>query len=113
MRISPGSMILKILSRLCLAVFAAWATLAIYYSNLPSFLRTPAALVFAAAGITFFVLSWRRRYTKTALLAACAGVLVLWLNIPPSNSRNWQPDVAALPWADIQGTSVTLHNIRN
>jgi len=33
--------------------------------------------------------------------------------MPPSNSRNWQPDTAVLPWADIQGTRVTIHNIRN
>lgn len=33
--------------------------------------------------------------------------------MPPSNSRNWQADVAVLPWADIQGNMVTIHNIRN
>ena len=33
--------------------------------------------------------------------------------MPPSNSRNWQPDVTVLPWADIQGNRVTIHNIRN
>ena len=46
-------------------------------------------------------------------LAAFAVVLVWWLLMPPSNSRNWQPDVAVLPWADIQGNRVTIHNIRN
>jgi hypothetical protein len=33
--------------------------------------------------------------------------------IPPSNTRNWQPDVAVLPWAEKNGNLVTIHNIRN
>ena len=107
------SIILTALSWCCLAVMAAWATLAIYYSNLPSVLRPPVAFLFAAAGMAAFVLSRRRRHMKTFLLAACACVLVWWLRIPPSNSRNWQTDVAVLPWAEIKGTLVTLHNIRN
>ena len=46
-------------------------------------------------------------------LLACAVVLVCWLLMPPSNSRNWQPDVTLLPWAEIHENSVTIHNIRN
>lgn len=37
----------------------------------------------------------------------------LWLSIPASNQRLWQPDVALLPDASIQGDRVTIHNIRN
>jgi hypothetical protein len=33
--------------------------------------------------------------------------------IPASNDRNWQPDVAVLPYATIDGDRVTVHNIRN
>lgn len=32
---------------------------------------------------------------------------------PPSNTRNWQADVAVLAYADITGNKVTVHNIRN
>ena len=31
----------------------------------------------------------------------------------PSNDRNWQPDVAVLPYATVEGDAVTVHNIRN
>jgi hypothetical protein len=42
------------------------------------------------------------------------GVLVLWWStIPASHSHDWQPDVAALPAATLDGDHVTLHNIRN
>ena len=31
----------------------------------------------------------------------------------PSNDRDWQPDVAVLPFATFDGDLVTIHNIRN
>ena len=31
----------------------------------------------------------------------------------PSNDRDWSPDQAVLPWAEIAGDQVTIHNIRN
>ena len=40
-------------------------------------------------------------------------VLVAWLAIPASNTRDWQPDVATLPYAEIRGDRVTVHNVRN
>lgn len=40
-------------------------------------------------------------------------VLVWWLTQQPRNDRAWQPDVAQLPSAEINGDVVTLHNIRN
>lgn len=51
--------------------------------------------------------------TLLGFLAACAFMLAWWLLKPPSNNRNWQPDVTVLPWAEIQGNHLTLHNIRN
>jgi hypothetical protein len=42
-----------------------------------------------------------------------AVVLICWLLMQPSNSRDWQQDVALLPWAEIRKNMVTIHNIRN
>ncbi len=36
-----------------------------------------------------------------------------WSSIDPSNDRKWQPDVAVLPKAEINGDIVTIRNIRN
>src|SRR5262249_20731181 len=33
--------------------------------------------------------------------------------IPASNDRDWQPDVAMVPYATINGDLVTIHNVRN
>jgi len=35
------------------------------------------------------------------------------IGLRPSNDRDWQPDVAVLAHADINGDLVTVHNIRN
>lgn len=92
---------------------AGWASLAILYSNLPSPLRPWIAGIFAIASLFALVGKYSTRRTRLVFLAACAAVLVWWLFVPPSNNRNWQPDVALLPWAEIRGDKVTIHSIRN
>jgi hypothetical protein len=37
----------------------------------------------------------------------------LWFSLKPNDNRNWQPDVARLPWAEVAGDRATIHNIRN
>ena len=36
-----------------------------------------------------------------------------WLTIRPSNTRDWQPEVAQTPYAEIEGDRVVIHNFRN
>ena len=44
----------------------------------------------------------------------CAGALCSGCQtLRPSNARNWSPDQAILPRADIEGNQVKVHNIRN
>ena len=102
-----------VLIRLSLLALMGWATLAIYYSNLPAWLRPWSAALFAAVSLAALVGRYSTRQTRWGFLAASAAVLVWWLSMAPSNSRNWQPDVALLPWATIHGTRITIHNIRN
>ena len=40
-------------------------------------------------------------------------VLIVWGSAAPSNKRDWQPEVAVLPYATIDGDQVTVHSIRN
>jgi hypothetical protein len=46
-------------------------------------------------------------------LVLFASLVGWWLLIPPSNDRDWQTDVAVLPYAEVDGNQVTVHNIRN
>jgi hypothetical protein len=104
----------RILFGLVLAVLALWCTMAVYYSNLPwSWLGTVAALAFLIGTAAVFVLVRPRRRAQLIFLGAVAVVIVWFLLIPPSNNRDWQPDVAVLPYAEINQDQVTIHNIRN
>ena len=103
-----------VLAALFLVVLAIVATLAIYYSNLPAFLRPPAAGIFALIAVVMIARGFRRRRSWKAFLVLFAAVFFWWwIAIPPSNDRNWQPDVRVLPWAEVKGDLVTVHNISN
>lgn len=48
------------------------------------------------------------------VLAVLIGILlIIWFSIRPSNNRDWSPDQAVLPDAEIKENLVTIHNIRN
>ena len=99
---------------LVVGVMTAWCALAIYYSDLPGeSLRLGLATGFALAAALAFLLLPNRRRTLVGFLLVFGGIAVWWLSIPASNQRKWQPDVALLPYASIQGDLVTIHNIRN
>jgi len=44
---------------------------------------------------------------------AFALVLAWWFTLQPSQDRDWQPELAVLAYADVEGSKVTVHNIRN
>ena len=73
----PGKRPLRILGAAILVLLAAWATLAVYFSNLPGpSLRAAAAGVFALGTIgAFFHFGYRRR-TVLGFLAAFLAVAV-------------------------------------
>jgi len=103
----------KVFLRFSLLAMAAWASAAIFYSNLPAALRPWVAGIFAISSLIALVGKYSERRTRLGFLTAFALILLCWLLMPPSNERNWQPDVAKLPWAEIIGEKVTVHNIRN
>jgi hypothetical protein len=97
----------------CSAV-VGWIALAIYFSPLePAWVRAGlGALVPAGAAVALVRVRPMRR-TLAGILAAFVVVLGAFLTVPASNDRDWQPDVAALPFADIRGDRVVVHNVRN
>jgi len=91
-----------------------WGALAIYYSDLPGEpLRIGLAAAFGLGTVAAFLLLPGRRRTLIGFCAAFALVLLWWTSIAPSHERDWQTEVAVLPYATQDGDRVTLHNIRN
>jgi uncharacterized protein DUF4105 len=99
---------------LVVAGATAWGVGAIYYSNLPwAPLRTGFALIFAVGTALAFLLLPRRRRTLGGFAVVFALLVTWWLQIPASNDRDWQREVAVTPWAEIDGERVTIHGVRN
>lgn len=101
------------LRALVLAGMIGWGVLAVFYSNLPAWLRPLAAAALGIVSITLLLFVRPRRRGLLVFLGVFVLLVAWWLAIPPSNERDWQPDVAILPYAFIEGNKVTVHNIRN
>ena len=94
--------------------WTVWAAGALHFDLTESWPSTFFVSAFFAAVVAALILvkgGWLR---KAAVVAAlCAIVNAWWLTIRPSNDRDWQPDVAIEPYAEIEGDMVTLHGIRD
>ena len=105
---------LRLLFFVLSVVPTAWAAMAIYYSNLPgSLVRSVCAV---ASFIIALSIAFRAPSFKCGIITygiAFGVVFIWWWLIPASNHRHWQQDVAVLPYADISGNTITIHNIRN
>ncbi|TMA93347.1 MAG: DUF4105 domain-containing protein [Deltaproteobacteria bacterium] len=90
-----------------------WAVGALYYSPiLPEKWRTLAAGGYAAIIIVSMLFLARSRAFLVPVIAF-ALVLALFFQVRASNDRDWQAEVANLPYATINGDIITIHNVRN
>lgn len=104
----------RILIGIGVALMTAWAAGAIYYAPIPGAnLRIGLALSFVLATALIFTL-WRGRgFALVGFLVVFTIVLSLWFQIPASNDRDWQADVAVTPYATVNGDLVTIYGVRN
>ncbi len=109
-----GRILSWLLIGLAVTGLTLWWMGALYYAgpggDLP---RSVLAVAFGLATAAVFLLLPNRRRTLLGFGLACVALFLWWGTIEPSNDREWQPDVAVLPSATVQGDRVTLHNIRN
>jgi len=101
-----------------LLILTGWAVLMLHYSNLPwGWLRNVAAAGFVVFAAGVFVAAARmgrpRWHAALVFLVVWAGLVVWFRLIPPSQTREWQRDVARPPRAKIEGDKVTIENVRN
>jgi Domain of unknown function (DUF4105) len=99
------------------AAIGVWGTLLLWYAgpesdSLRQILVAGFALGSAGAFVGLFRPRWRWR-AMGALGVLFVAALMLWTTLEPSNSREWQPGLAVLAYATIDGDHVTVHNIRN
>jgi len=93
-----------------------WAAFALMYTAPGSeAARLGLAAAFGAITLATLIALWTRWRARMFFLHAVAftTVLIHFFALEPSNDRDWQVDVAVLPYATIDAPLVTMHNIRN
>jgi hypothetical protein len=99
---------------LIVGALTLWVVGMLYYSPLlPEEARAISAGAFATITILAFLFLPRRGRTLLGFIAVFAVLVLLFLRIPASNDRDWQPEVAMTPYATINGDMITVHNVRN
>jgi len=116
-RRSIGKWVGWVLAGLVLVIATVWGSFVLYYlAPGPDGVRMALAIgfgVFGLAAVGALFVTWVRWAAAIGYAVAFAGVLAVWGSATPSNDRDWQPEVAVLPYATFSGDLVTVHNIRN
>lgn len=90
-----------------------WALAALYFDVGVHALKVLLPLIYLGAVIAIWVILRRRFLLASGLTLGCFMlVCAWWLTLQPSNEREWQRDVAVTPFAEVNGGTVSLHNIR-
>jgi hypothetical protein len=100
-----------------LFAITGWGACALYFGDSHiAMIQTFLAGVFVLSGLLALIALAVPRMRSPVLkvhgvLFIC--ILVWWLNIAPSNDRQWQTDVGKLAYATFDGDLVTVHDVRN
>ena len=107
-------LVLLVLLSIVIFVLGLWTFGALYYSNLPwPWLRHTMAYGFAIATLGAFAFLPKRRRTMVWFFGAFLGMVFWFWTISPSHDRDWQPNVAKLAHAIVDGDKVTITDIRD
>lgn len=71
------------------------------------------AFIWLAATVLLFARARQPRTRRLALIAGFLVVYIPWLFKSPSNGREWAPEYARIPYAKIEGDTLTVTNYRN
>jgi Domain of unknown function (DUF4105) len=105
-----------LLATFVIGISAIWGALALWY-------QAPGGHVLRILGITLWVAFcltailavWQGRFAIALLGFALVfgGLLLWWHGLSPSNDRIWADDVAQMASGTVDGSRVTLHNVRD
>jgi hypothetical protein len=104
------------LATLLVVLPAVWGGFALWY-QIPGGTTSKlfSVLGWTAFSIVMLVTIWQVRIALGLLIfvVAFAPLMVWWVSIPPSNDGQWADDVARMTTGTVDGSRVTLYNVRN
>jgi Domain of unknown function (DUF4105) len=110
-RLASG--VLRVVVYIAIALVVAWSVAALWIDGPTSRALAAALGALAAAASAISLVLIRPWWRAAAAIVPFVIVLIWWLSLTPSNTRDWQRDVARLPTATIDGNRVVIHNVRN
>jgi hypothetical protein len=102
----------RLLYLLLLLPFFLWGIFAFWWGNWPHLVCVTLMVIYIIVHCGFILFAPRRWVLVFCLLAFMIPLASFFL-MQPSNYRNWQPDVALMPYAEITGDRIVVHNVRN
>jgi hypothetical protein len=105
-----------LLATLILGSTTIWGALALWFQAPGGRARKSlSVLSWAAFSLVLMFTFWQRRTADGILtfMVAFGALLVWWQRIAPSNERLWADDVAQMTTGTVDGSRVTLRNVRN
>lgn len=108
--------LLRLLLTALLLVPAAWGAGALWFQG-PASWRGLLVALWSVLALAVLLAPWWRRLPRRGLYglgaAALAGLLLWWQTHVPSHARPWADDVAQLLSYRLDGSRLTLENVRN
>jgi hypothetical protein len=104
----------RVVAGVALVLWWVWCALSLWFANLSlESLRSALASSFVAASLLLVAIVRPRRRKLIAVVGLNAIVTACYFADRPSNDRDWQPDVAVTPSAEIAGDRVAIRGVRN
>jgi Domain of unknown function (DUF4105) len=105
-----------VLASLTIFFPAIWGGFALWY-QMPAgqFIKGLCVVLWSAFSFAMLTAVWQGRITVgvIAFAVALVGLLLWWTRLTPTNDHEWADDVARITTGAVDGSRVTLHNVRN
>ena len=104
---------LRIATGIILFAVVLWWGMALHFRVPgPPWLGTTIALGYALAALVVLV-RLRPFWRAAAVVLASFGVLLIWWStLRPSNDLDWAPEYAHIPYGELEGDRLIMHNVR-
>lgn len=96
---------------IALLPFFAWGFFSFWWGSWPHWVCVSMAVLYAFSHIAVILFVPKRRVLLFCFLLFLVP-LTSFLLMQPSHARQWQPDVAQMPYAEINDNHVVVHNVR-